>query len=106
MITKENTAPGPNKIPYQVFKFLNLHNSKIFELLSIIFQHIYNNYILDYWKIGKTTLIPKKNAAEFYNNWRPIILLNTIYKIFSTIINQTIIKIFNKIKYFQKRMLL
>jgi hypothetical protein len=53
MITKENTVLRPNKILYQVFKFLNLYNSKIFELLSVIFQHIYAILFFIFYYIEK-----------------------------------------------------
>jgi len=90
-MSKENTSPGPDKIPYQMFKFLNSNNSKIFQLLSKIFQFLYNSsFIPEEWKKGKTILIPKENAAASYNNWRPITLLNTVYKVFTTIVSQNL----------------
>jgi hypothetical protein len=50
-ISKENTSPGLDKILYQIFKFLNTYNSKIFQLLAKIFQFIYNNSFIP--EIGK-----------------------------------------------------
>ena len=39
------------------------------------------------WKKGLTSLIPKHDNTSF-NNWRPITLLNTLYKGLTLILNQ------------------
>jgi hypothetical protein len=60
-------------------------------LLSIIYSKCYEKEkIPKSWKKGKTILLPKENSAESLKNWRPITLLNTIYKGYSTIISDYI----------------
>ena len=47
------------------------------------------------WKKGMMTLIPKKNDNKDINNYRPIILLTTIYKIWATIMTNRLTPITN-----------
>lgn len=86
--SKNNTAPGPDSIQYSVFKFLHVHNSKVFHLLSDIYNFCHeSSYIPSSWKVSTTVSIPKTNSHESLENWRPIALLNTIYKGFSLILS-------------------
>ena len=85
---RQNTASGPDMIQFDMFKFLNNHNSCIFEILNKLFLNIYNlNYIPKTWTSGITTLILKPDS-NIINNWRPITLLNTMYKGFTLILNE------------------
>ena len=87
---KTSTAPGPDLIKYDIFKFLALHNSCIFDILSTLYtKMIQFCYIPNSWKQGSTILLPKPDN-NFFNNWRPITLLNTLYKGLTTIINDHI----------------
>ena len=86
LTNRANTAPGIDKIQFDIFKFLAHHNSSIFTIISNLYTKIiYLNHIPKTWKKGITTLIPKNDSNN--NSWRPITLLNTLYKGLSLIIN-------------------
>ena len=87
LTTRQNSAPGIDKIHFDMFKFLKSNNSIIFKLISKLYTSIYRlHYIPISWKKGITSLIPKADSTVI-NNWRPITLLNTLYKGFTLIIN-------------------
>ena len=89
LIHKTSTSPGPDNIKYEIFKFLNKHNSSIFSIISHLYIKIIQlSYIPKSWKTGQTILLPKQDNNN--NNWRPITLLNTLYKGLTTIINSHI----------------
>ena len=89
LCSRSNTSPGPDTIQYNFFKYMRSHNSKIFDLLSTIYTACYNfAHIPDSWKHSTTISIPKEECSQSFANWRPIALLNTLYKGFSLIINQ------------------
>ena len=82
-----------DNIYFDMFKYLKKHNATIFKHIHILYSNILKfNYIPLTWKIGSTTLIPK-NDPESINNWRPITLLNTLYKGFTLILNTHLQKI-------------
>ena len=66
---------------------------KYWELIKIelceAFQLAFDlGYLLDTWKAGHIFLIPKgEQALEDICKWRPITILNTVYKIFMKTIN-------------------
>lgn len=76
----ENTAPGPDQIAY---RHLKKHDP------DCIILHLILNILLKHGKIppslkqANVILIPKKGDAGDIGNWRPICLLNTIFKMFS-----------------------
>ena len=85
-----------------MFKFLAIHNSKIFKYIGILYSKIIEIcHIPTSWKQGNTILLPKPNN-NYTNNWRPITLLNTLYKGFTTIINENIQKLLTENKFFHK----
>jgi len=90
--TRQNSAPGPDSIQFDIFKYLKKHNSSIFTHISYLYQKMFElNFIPEIWKEGTTTLIPKTDNITI-NNWRPITLLNTLYKGFTLILNSILQK--------------
>lgn len=73
----KDTCPGPNQIPYSMYKVLNDANRQV------ILQEINNsNQVCPTdWKEALQWNIHKKGSREDLNNYRPIALLNTIYKL-------------------------
>ena len=60
LTNRANTAPGIDKIQFDIFKFLSHHNSPIFKIISNLYNKIITlNYVPLNWKKGITTLIPK-----------------------------------------------
>jgi hypothetical protein len=99
---KNKKAPGPDKIPNEVWKVLNSPSANI---LVDFFQKI-----LDMGKVPKdwceVLICPlhKKGPTDVPSNFRPISLLNTVLKIFTSIMNTRLnswVKKYKKISEFQ-----
>jgi len=92
----DETAPGPDGIPYKVYK----------RLWSTVGQHL-----LDAWKyslsigllpldqrISAITLLPKSGKTlDRIENWRPITLSNCDLKIFTKLISNRVSKVLDKL---------
>ena len=78
---KSDTAPGPDGFPVPFFK-------KCWPLVKHGILHILNDFILGRIDIsrlnfGVLTLIPKVQGAENISQFRPIALINVVFKIIS-----------------------
>ena len=80
---QKKSCPGRDKISYKELLAADPEGKILSKLFSLILEH---GQIPNYWKIGKTILIPKAGDLDFTNasNWRPIALLNTSYKVFTS----------------------
>lgn len=88
--TKHNSAPGLTETSWKCLKRSPL---TYLEGLSKIFTHLYNlNYIPLAWKNGITILIEKPTNDIGLDKYRPITLLAVEYKLFTHILNETLIK--------------
>ena len=85
----KNTSPGKDKIEYLHLKLLD----KKALSLETIFKAVHRIGIPACWKISKTILIHKKGSTDLPFNFRPISLLPTMYKIYSGILSNRIIKV-------------
>ena len=65
------------------------------EPIKILIQEVTSNEMPTEWKQGLITLISKSGCAELIKNYRPITLLNSIYKIWATVINNRLKPIMN-----------
>src|SRR5271170_2593654 len=83
---KPYSVPGPNNIPYIILKHLGPNSLTI---LQKIFNNILSSgNILQDWKAGTIYPIPKtKEWMGDLNITRPITLLNTTRKFFTSILN-------------------
>jgi hypothetical protein len=88
-----NKSPGPDQIPFELYRDLDKENQ---EFIRDFFQEIIETGIVpENWKESHTTLIHKGESPHELNNFRPIALLNTQYKIFAHLIRdqlQTFVK--------------
>ncbi|GFU20549.1 transposon TX1 uncharacterized 149 kDa protein, partial [Nephila pilipes] len=76
----ENSAPGPDKISYQHWKTIDPNCFIISKIFNICLKL---NNIPSPWKESNCILIPKKGDLSSIENWRPITLSNSIYKLFT-----------------------
>ncbi|GFS45290.1 retrovirus-related Pol polyprotein from type-1 retrotransposable element R2, partial [Nephila pilipes] len=76
----ENSAPGPDKISYQHWKTIDPNCTIISKIFHICLKL---NNIPSPWKDSNCILIPKKGDLSTIENWRPITLSNSIYKLFT-----------------------
>lgn len=82
----DNTAPGKNNITYRDIKFTD-PDLKIMH--NIIENCIVNKTIPKNWRSYKTTMLPKPGKDGNYadkGSWRPIALLDCMYKIYTTVL--------------------
>ena len=78
-----NSAPGPDRLRYADWKRLG---SSVPILTSILNTARRNRKIPPAWKDSVTILIHKGGDRNMLDNWRPIALQNTIYKVYAAII--------------------
>lgn len=81
---KNGKAPGTDGIPYEIYKYGTPTMVKI--LTSIMNKCMTQKIVPDEWKIGKIWMIFKSGNPYEPENYRPITLLNTSYKIYTKIL--------------------
>ena len=93
---KNNAAPGSTGFPNEFYKMF-WRDLKLFVLNSI--NHSLSSGKLSIsQRMGIVTLIPKGNKDKTYlSNWRPLTLLNSIYKMISAVRAQRIKPVLNTI---------
>ena len=75
-------TPGPDKIPNTILKSMP---PRFHKLLLLFFTHCYKQkQIPASWKISLTILLYKKGSPHNLPNYKPIVLANTIYKLFTS----------------------
>lgn len=83
--TKNHSAPGEDKISYDIIKQLSLGMQlKIAEMLSRVFV---TEEIPERWRVTEVRPIPKKGAnPNLPNSWRPIALMNVELKLINSVV--------------------
>jgi len=74
----ENTAPGDDGLTYRHWKRLDPECTVLTEVIHVCLRY---KMVPSAWKRAVTVLIYKKGAKEDLNNWRPISLSRTLYKL-------------------------
>jgi hypothetical protein len=85
---KRRKAPGPDEIPNEVFKEMDKENRE--EIRKLINKWWHEEEIPEDTLRARIALILKKGDTSKLANYRPISLLNTIYKIYTSIIQNRI----------------
>ncbi|KAG8174129.1 hypothetical protein JTE90_028359 [Oedothorax gibbosus] len=76
----ENSAPGPDRLSYENLKSADPDCKIMARIFNICLRF---KKIPAAWKSSKSILIHKKGDTEDLNNWRPISLCNTMYKLYT-----------------------
>ncbi|XP_030949870.1 uncharacterized protein LOC115973767 [Quercus lobata] len=88
--TKNFSAAGPDCIKnFWWKKFTSTHQ----HLARIFSSYLKSEIPIPQWLVlGRTVLLPKKGDFSNPKNYRPITCLNTLYKIFTSILNDRIVR--------------
>ena len=82
---KPNKAPGRDMITGYWYKQLNFYRSDLTRLYN---STLVNDQVLPTWlSTTKTTLLPKNTDTYIAKNYRPIALINLMYKIYTACVN-------------------
>lgn len=74
-----DTAPGADKILYRDIRKIDPDCAILHKIYSRCFLA---QMVPNHWKVAETILLYKKGDAMLAENWRPIALSNTIYKVY------------------------
>ena len=92
---EKNKAAGPDRIPIEFYQCCwNIIKEDIMDLFSKFHQGLLNVSRLNY---GIITLLPKIHEAEKIQQYRPICLLNCIYKLITKILTLRLEKVADKL---------
>ncbi|XP_069176423.1 uncharacterized protein [Procambarus clarkii] len=83
LMRAENSAPGNDRITYRHWKQADPDCKVIAAIFNICLQQ---KKIPQDWKTSRTILIPKDGDPHDINNWRPIALCRTIYKLYTGVL--------------------
>ena len=83
---KRRKAPGPDEIPMEIFKEMDEENLE--EILKLPNQWWKDEDIPTETLKARIVLIYKKGCTSSYENYRPISLPNSLYKIFAAILQK------------------
>ncbi|GBN01780.1 Retrovirus-related Pol polyprotein from type-1 retrotransposable element R2 [Araneus ventricosus] len=75
-----NTSPGPDRITYADWKTIP---ASVKFLVTVFNACVHFQRIPPSWKTSTTVLLPKSGDPNLPNNWRPIALSSTMYKMFT-----------------------
>jgi hypothetical protein len=81
---------GPDGIPYEILKMLR-EEDELEHLCFIINKCIEEKKIPNDWKLSRICLLHKDGDCNILTNYRPIALLNTIYKVLVLWINRNLV---------------
>ena len=97
---KNNKSPGPDGIPMEFYKWLN--SDLKHEVLDIINKILSENWFLENMEEANVVTLYKKGNVEDPANYRPISLLQPVYKIYAGMIkNRLADEIDNRIRRLQ-----
>ena len=87
--TKTNKAPGPDRVQAELVKYLDSSNRAI--LLQSYNEILINNKYFDSLNLANIASIFKKGDPSKLENYRPIALLQTFYKLLAAMIKRRLV---------------
>jgi exonuclease III len=89
-------APGPDGIPYEFFKHFavkgSLLETALVAVTSILVQPCKYGIIMpEEWALGTIKILWKKGEKEDIKNYRPLSMTNSVFKLFSTLVNNRLV---------------
>lgn len=81
MTMEKNTAPGPDHMPTEFFQACWCIIKE--DLMRLFYEFFNHNLDIGRLNYGTITQLPKINVANIIQQYRPICLLNVVYKIFT-----------------------
>ena len=90
------SAPGPNAIPYKVYKMCPLLHKRLWRLLKVVWR---KGEVPEAWKEAEGIFTPKEQNSKNVNQFRTISLLNVEGKIFFAILARRLISFLTANKY-------
>lgn len=89
------TVPGPDGIPYEFYKTY-AKDTRLKEVLTIVMTSIYqkDKFALEMpkkWKEGVIKILFKKGDSTLMANYRPLSMMNSIAKMFTSLLNNRLI---------------
>jgi len=85
---KRHEAAGPDEIPMESYKEMNADNKN--KVLQILKKWWNNEDMPEEMLRARVVMIYKKGDTNKYANYRPISLLNSMYKLFATVLQKRI----------------
>jgi Reverse transcriptase (RNA-dependent DNA polymerase) len=76
----ENTAPGEDRLTYRHWKRVDPDSSVLASAFNVCLKY---RKVPPVWKESLTVLVHKKGETNDINNWRPINICRTVFKLFS-----------------------
>ena len=95
------SAMGPDGISVSILKLFPECGAQLLKrIFSVIMKY---RHVPSSWKLIKTVMIYKKDSPDEQCNWRPIGISSSVYRIFSTLISNSIQNINAEFKIFSKQ---
>ena len=92
----KKSAPGIDRIPISVYI---LGGERFLVWLTQLFEALRSSrHVISHWKQSEIQLLFKKGDPNLPENWRPISLLNALYKLFMALIQQRIFQHHRQLK--------
>ena len=85
--TKSEKAAGDNGIPAEYYQALASSEEGLEQNAQVIAES-WQGTNFEEWKLSRLKILPKKGDLSDPNNWRPIMLLDVLQKIMSSLIAQ------------------
>jgi hypothetical protein len=92
---EHNKAPGPDGFPTEFYQFF--WDVVKQDLMSLFHEFYMGRLPIHSLNFGIITLLPKISDATRIQQYRPICLLNVLFKIFTKVLNNRILKVADKL---------